>query len=127
VDVGTGGTIPLQSVQTVDRPLLIWAWVPHCPSCAAEAPGVQAFAEQHSSDLAVVGLGTQDDLTMAQSFVQTYGVSRPTMLWDPSFDSWLELGITAQPTWILLSPEGAEIDRWVGQLPEEDVLDAASA
>jgi hypothetical protein len=49
------------------------------------------------------------------------------MLWDPSFDSWLELGITAQPTWILLSPEGAEIDRWVGQLPEEDVLDAASA
>lgn len=126
LDVGTGKEVALRSVQTVDRPLLIWAWAPHCPVCAGEAPGVQAFAEEHEDDLSVVGLGTQDDFGMAQSFVETYGVSRPTMLWDPGFDSWQSLGITAQPTWILLSPQGEEIGRWLGQLPEDEILSAAT-
>lgn len=127
VDVATGDTVPLQSVQTVDRPLLVWAWAPHCPICAGEAPGVQDFVEEHASDVTVVGLGTQDDFDMAQWFVETYGVSSPQMLWDQGFDSWQSLGITAQPTWILLSADGEEIGRWLGQFPEDAVLDAVSA
>ena len=127
LDVATGDTVPLRSIQTVDRPLLVWAWAPHCPACAGEAPGVQDFVEEHVSDVTVVGLGTQDDFEMAQWFVETYGVSSPQMLWDQGFDSWQSLGITAQPTWILLSADGQEIGRWLGQFPEAAVLDAVSA
>jgi hypothetical protein len=33
------------------------------------------------------------------------------MLWDESFQSWLELGVTSQPTAVLFPPEGTIITR----------------
>jgi thiol-disulfide isomerase/thioredoxin len=126
-DVATGDKVVLTSVASGDRPLLLWAWAPLCPSCAAEAPGVEAFAGEHLDDIQIVGLGTQDDFDLAQSFVSTYGVKTPQMLWDPGFESWQQLSITSQPTWILFSPDGEEIGRWLGPLPEQEILDAASA
>jgi len=122
IDVATGGKLPLSSVVDGKRHLLVWAWAPHCPVCAGEAPGVEAFAGRYGGDVDVVGLGTQDSLGLAETFVSSYGVKTPQMLWDPGFDSWRALRITSQPTWILLSPEGKEIDRWTGALPVDAVL-----
>jgi hypothetical protein len=36
------------------------------------------------------------------------------MLWDESFRSWIELGVSAQPTAILLALDGTIITRWTG-------------
>ena len=43
------------------------------------------------------------------------------MLWDGSRRSWRELGIPAQPAAILLAPDGTEVDRWFGAIPEDEV------
>lgn len=49
------------------------------------------------------------------------------MLWDPSFESWLAVGIIGQPAAILVDPDGQEIRRWVGVFDFDEVLELASA
>lgn len=122
VDVASGEEVALRSVASGQRHVLLWAWAPHCTICAGEAPGVEAFAGENDDVVDVIGLGTQDDLDLAESFVDTYGVRTPVMVWDGSFESWRELGITSQPTWVLLSPQGDELARWSGGLPEDEIL-----
>jgi hypothetical protein len=45
------------------------------------------------------------------------------MLWDPSFDSWRELGITGQPAGLLVTRDGTLDAFWRGGIPEEQVLE----
>lgn len=47
------------------------------------------------------------------------------MLWDESFESWINLEITGQPTLVLLDTQGNELGRWFG-LNEGDILDLAA-
>jgi hypothetical protein len=70
----------------------------------------------------VVGLGTQDDLAEAEEFVRDRGTTF-TMLWDPSFESWANLGVALQPSALLLDPDGQLLGRWAGEPPAEEVLD----
>ncbi|MGB0114178.1 MAG: hypothetical protein WBP59_13220 [Ilumatobacteraceae bacterium] len=69
----------------------------------------------------MVGLGTQDSLGEAREFVAERGTTF-TMLWDESFQSWIELGVTAQPTALLLAADGSPIAGWLGAFPEDEVV-----
>jgi thiol-disulfide isomerase/thioredoxin len=127
VDVRSGGMVDLQSVVPAAQPVLLWAWAPHCPACRAEAPTVEAFAAAHQDAVTVVGIGTQDDLEYAEGFLADTGVRTPQMLWDPSFESWRQLGINAQPTFVLVDGSGEFLAGWVGGFPEDEVLALAAA
>ncbi|MGB3735964.1 MAG: hypothetical protein WA964_13490 [Ilumatobacter sp.] len=48
------------------------------------------------------------------------------MLWDSSFESWISLEITGQPTLVLLDTQGNELGRWFG-LNEGEVLDLVAS
>jgi thioredoxin-like negative regulator of GroEL len=48
------------------------------------------------------------------------------MLWDESFETWLEIGITSQPTVVLLEADGTPITGWIGGLPEDEILQLAA-
>ena len=74
----------------------------------------------------VVGLGTQDSLGEAEDFTKDYGTQSFTMLWDESFQTWQEIGITSQPSAVLLAADGTPISGWVGPFPEEEVLRLAA-
>jgi hypothetical protein len=39
------------------------------------------------------------------------------MVRDESFGSWMGLGVSSQPTAILLTPDGTIINRWVDRSP----------
>jgi len=127
VDVRSGETVDFASIVPSDTPVLLWAWAPHCPTCRAEAGGLEEFAAAHRDRLTVVGIGTQDDLEYAKEFLADTGVTTPRMLWDESFQSWREIGITAQPTWILVRGDGSFIQGWIGGLPEEQILELLDA
>lgn len=45
------------------------------------------------------------------------------MLWDPSFESWLELGIRSQPAAILFAADGTVLGSWSGPFDEAAVLE----
>ncbi|MCC6438861.1 MAG: hypothetical protein IT196_27810 [Acidimicrobiales bacterium] len=68
-----------------------------------------------------MGLGTQDDLDYAQDFVEKGGITF-TMLWDESFESWIELGVRGQPAAILYAADGTMLESWVGPFDESEVL-----
>jgi len=124
LDVRSGEKLDLQSVVPSKRPVLLWAWAPHCPSCRREAPALERFAAENKDAIKVVGIGTQDDQEYAQEFLKTTGVNTPQMLWDDSFESWRVMGITAQPTWVLVRGDGSLITGWVGGFPEQQILSA---
>ncbi len=44
------------------------------------------------------------------------------MLWDESFQSWAQLGVSLQPSAMLFTPDGQLIKKWLGPIPESDVL-----
>ena len=74
----------------------------------------------------MIGLGTQDDLNMANDFVADYGTVSFPMLWDPSFETWRQLDIFGQPAGMLVSPDGTLVGQWRGAIPEDEVLEAAA-
>ena len=73
----------------------------------------------------MIGLGTQDSLGEAEEFVEDHGTTF-TMLWDESFQSWIELGVSSQPTAVMFTPDGTIITGWVGPFPEDTVLELAA-
>lgn len=68
-----------------------------------------------------MGLGTQDDLGMAEDFVATHSLTF-RVLWDAGFDSWRALEVPGQPYSVLIDGQGRELGRWSGGIPEDDVL-----
>jgi hypothetical protein len=73
----------------------------------------------------VVGLGAQDDEALARAFTDEFGLRSVRMVWDPTRESWRELGISAQPAAILFDAGGAEVRRWFGPFDLDEVLVAA--
>ena len=50
-----------------------------------------------------------------------------TMLWDSTFQSWNQLGITGQPAWMLMNRYGQILEQGRGGIPESRVLEAIGA
>ena len=94
--------------------------------CRREAPDVEQFARDHIDDVEVIGFGTQDSEEEAYEFVAERGTESFTMLWDESFETWSALGISGQPTLVLLDTDGTELGRWFGAIPEDEVLALAA-
>lgn len=69
----------------------------------------------------MIGLGTQDSLGEANDFHDRYDITFD-MLWDSTFISWQTIGVTSQPTAVMLQPDGTPIQGWIGAFPEAEVL-----
>ena len=50
-----------------------------------------------------------------------------TMLWDPTLESWQQLGINGQPASALFAADGTVLGAWSGLIPEDEVLDLIGA
>lgn len=91
-------------------------------AATSEAPGVEQFARANADRLQVIGLGTQDDLEQANEFADTFDITH-TLLWDESFQSWAQLGVSLQPSAKLYDTDGALLAEWLGPFDEIDVLE----
>ena len=73
-------------------------------------------------------MGAQDDLGQAQDFLNSVvpgapGLANLSMIWDGSFSSWQQLGITGQPAYILYDASGQTVGSGFGRVPQ-NTLDA---
>ena len=75
----------------------------------------------------MIGLGTQDDGDLAIDFIESTGTYSFPMYWDETFESWIAIGITSQPSAALLGADGEVIAGWRGMFPIDDVLELAAA
>ncbi len=73
----------------------------------------------------MIGLGTQDSLGQANDFDNQFGTTFD-MLWDESFISWEAIGVTSQPTAVMLQADGTPITGWIAAFPEDEVLRPAA-
>ena len=95
--------------------------------CRREAPGIEQFARDHGDKVLVIGLGTQDTLTEAQSFAAMTGIGSFPVVWSESFDPAALLGIFAHPAWVLLSPSGEVVERGTGGIDTDEMLERAAS
>ncbi len=59
---------------------------------------------------------------MANEFADTFGITH-TLLWDESFQSWAQLGVSLQPSAQLYATDGELLAEWIGPFDEEEVLE----
>lgn len=141
VDAGSAATSGLYDVSSrtvagddwsgaelAGRPAVLWFWAPWCPTCRAQISGVNALAQDHGDDVAVVGVGAEDDAEAIAGFAADVdpGV---TSLSDVDGSVWRHFGVTAQSTYLVLDADGqvraegylddAELAELVGDLVDE--------
>jgi hypothetical protein len=59
---------------------------------------------------------------MADDFVEDFGITH-TLLWDGSFQSWAQLGVSLQPSAKLYAADGTLMREWLGPFDEDEVLE----
>ncbi len=110
---------PFSGESLKGRPAVFWFWAPWCPTCQREAPQVARVAAANPT-VTFVGVGAQDELPALQEFATKYGVDRFTELADTDAAVWAKFGVTRQPAYAFVSPDGS-VDVVRGSLSEAEL------
>jgi thiol-disulfide isomerase/thioredoxin len=79
-DVLTGKNVAL--VQFSGKPVFVNVWGSWCDGCIAEAPTLARFARTHKSQVAFLGIDTEDSKSGARAYYRRYDTEYPS-IWDP--------------------------------------------
>jgi peroxiredoxin len=107
------------------RPTVLWFWAPWCPTCAGQAKGVKATAEQLVGKVNVVGVGGLDNEEAMRRFIGQWKLDGVTHLSDESGVVWKKFAVTSQSTFVLLDSRGTVVHK--GVLKGDDLLGRAGA
>jgi thiol-disulfide isomerase/thioredoxin len=107
------------------KPAVLWFWAPWCPTCQREAPMVGQIADANR-DVTFVGVAALDQLPAMQEFVAKYPVKSFTHLADPDAAVWAKFGVTNQPAYAFIDPNG-DIDVVKGSVPEAELTERVTA
>lgn len=110
---------PFSGASLHGRPAVPWFWAPWCPTCQRVAPLVARVAAAHPA-VTFVGVGAQDRLDALREFTAKYGVDGFTELADTDAAVWARFGVTRQPAYAFISPDG-KVEVVKGSLSEADL------
>lgn len=116
---------PFSGASLKGRPAVLWFWAPWCPVCQKEAPLVAQVATANPA-VTFVGVGARDQLGALQEFVAKYGVDGFTELNDADAAVWAKFGVTRQPAYAFISPDG-QVEVVKGSLPEAELTSRVQA
>lgn len=88
------------------KPAVLWFWSPWCSTCQREAPSV-AKAAQENPQVTFVGVAAQDQVPAMKEFVATYKMGGFTQLADLDASVWRKFGVTNQPAFAFVAPDGS--------------------
>lgn len=108
------------------KKVVLWFWAPWCPKCRAEAPRVAASAQANGGKVTFVGVAAQDALPAMKKFVTDYKVDGFTHLADLDAAIWTRFGVTQQPAYAFISPDG-KVDVVKQQLSESALTERVGA
>ncbi|WP_165069386.1 TlpA family protein disulfide reductase [Marisediminicola senii] len=103
-------------------------WYAACAPCRAEAPDLEAVAQQYDGNgAAFIGVNVYDSAENSLAFARRYDVSYPSLL-DASDGSVRlafagDIAPNAVPTTFVLDAEGRIAARILGQIAERSILD----
>lgn len=116
---------PFSGASLNGRPAVLWFWAPWCPTCQRDAPLVARVAAAHPA-VTFVGVGAQDQLDALREFTAKYGVDGFTELADTDAAVWARFGVTRQPAYAFISPDG-KVEVVKGSLSEADLSSRVQA
>jgi thiol-disulfide isomerase/thioredoxin len=79
-DVLTGKHVALSQFR--GKPVFVSVWGSWCYGCKAEAPTLARFVKAHATEVAFLGINTEDTRRGARAFTRRYGLKYPS-IWDP--------------------------------------------
>ncbi|MGH3521439.1 MAG: protein disulfide oxidoreductase [Mycobacterium sp.] len=103
------------------KPAVLWFWAPWCPVCQREAPSV-AKAAHANPKVTFVGVAAQDEVSAMKDFVAKYQMGSFTQLADVDASVWQRFGVTAQPAFAFIAPDGS-VQVVKGAMSEQDLAE----
>ncbi|AEA23544.1 thiol-disulfide isomerase/thioredoxin [Amycolatopsis echigonensis] len=87
------------------KPAVLWFWASWCPVCQGESAGVEKVAQANST-VTFVGVAALSDAPAMREFVTRYGIGSFTNLADTDASVWQRFGVTSQPAYAFVRPNG---------------------
>ena len=118
---------PVTTEDAKGRAVLLDFWTYGCINCMQVIPDLKALEKQFGDNLLVIGVhsakfagerGSDRILAAAKRF----GITHPVIN-DSQFHVWDAFKVEAWPTLILLSPDGAEFNRYAGEGHKDEIAD----
>jgi len=110
---------PYDGEQLADKPTVLWFWAPWCPTCRAQAGGVETLAKKYAGQVNVVGVGGLADAADIRDFARQ--VDGPTHLIDEEGEIWRHFNVTAQSSYVVLDADGVVVS--AGYLDDDALAD----
>ena len=107
---------PVSSERWRGRVLVLNLWATWCGPCRKEMPSLQRLSEQLDRQrFQVVGLTVDDDPLLVEEFLLRYGIDFSVVRATDRMTLEQQLGVTAYPDTLLVSPEGKLLQRVSGE------------
>ncbi len=97
---------PFDGASLAGKAAVLWFWTPWCETCQEETAGVAKAALDHQGKVTFVGVGAEDKAPAMKDFVTRYKIGSFTNLADTDAAVWRRFGITYQPGYAFISPQG---------------------
>lgn len=121
-------TIDGESVTLSDlrgKPVMLTFWAIQCPACGLQAPYIQAFYDEWSSEkIAVLTIDVGDSVGVAQDFVSSQGFTYPVLL-DPQSRVAQAYGIPGVPVTFFINTEGIAKAYKIGPFQSREEIESA--
>jgi thiol-disulfide isomerase/thioredoxin len=105
-------------------PVVVNQWASWCPNCKSEFPFFQRLSQRYRSEVAFVGLDSQDSRSNAEGFLREFPVDYPS-IYDRSAGQAASIGGgQAWPTTVFFDASGRRTYVHIGGYATEQTLDA---
>lgn len=115
-----GQTISLADLQ--GRVVVLDFWATWCPPCRASVPELRDMTKKYPSDkLVVLSVSADADEEKWREFIGKKNMDW-AQYWDKDGSIRKLFGVTAFPTYVVISPDGAISEQIVGMNPQESIV-----
>lgn len=87
---------------------------------------MEQFASEYGDKIEIIGVGAQDSIELAEEFKLSVGIESFDLLWDPSFQTWSDFGVTVNSQAVFLYPNGVQASDVFLGFDDERMLSFAS-
>lgn len=108
------------------EPVVLWFWAPWCSICRGEGPHVADVAAALADDVTFIGVAGLGEASAMEAFVADTDTGGFTHLADDDGSLWRRFGVTYQPAYAFISPDGV-VEVLVGALGAAELTERAEA